>query len=376
MQYRKFGKCDFEISALGYGCMRLPIIDNDSNKINEHEAIELLRNAIDNGVNYIDTAYPYHGGNSEILVGKALKDGYREKVKLATKMPVWLINEYADFDKYLNEQLKKLQTDHIDMYLLHALSKDRIQKLEQLNIYKFLDEAIGDGRIKYAGFSFHDDLNTFKKIVDSYDWTFCQIQFNYLDENYQAGIEGLRYASQKGLAVVIMEPLKGGKLAVKLPKSVSDVFSEYNTSKTPVNWALRWVWNNPEVTLLLSGMNSIEQINENIKIAEKALPSSMSNEEMSVVSVAKNEFKKLIRVDCTACEYCLPCPMGVNIPKNFALYNSAYMYNDMKNSKDQYRTMDEKEKASSCVECGKCEKVCPQHLSIRKYLKDVRVLGE
>lgn len=374
MQYRKFGKCDFEVSALGYGCMRFPIIDNDSNRINEKESIQLLKNAIDNGVNYIDTAYPYHGGNSEILVGMALKDGYREKVKLATKMPVWLINEYEDFDKYLNEQLKKLQTDHIDMYLLHALSKDRIQKLEQLNVYKFLDEAISDGRIKYAGFSFHDDLNTFKRIVDAYDWTFCQIQFNYLDENYQAGIEGLRYASQKGLAVVIMEPLKGGKLAVKLPKSVSNVFSDYDASKTAANWALRWVWNNPEVTLLLSGMNSIEQINENIKIAEKALPSSMSNEEKSVVIKAKDEFKKLIKVDCTACEYCLPCPMGVNIPKNFALYNAAYMYNDMENSKKQYKDMDEKEKALSCIECGKCEKVCPQHLSIRKYLKDVRVL--
>lgn len=374
MQYRKFGKCDFKVSTLGFGCMRLPVIGNDNNVINESESIELIRYAIDEGVNYIDTAYPYHGGSSEYLVGKALKDGYRERVKLATKMPVWLIEQYSDFDKYLNEQLHKLQTDHIDMYLLHALSKDRIEKLEKIGVYKFLDEALKDGRIKYAGFSFHDDLSTFKRIVDSYNWTFCQIQYNYLDENYQAGTEGLKYASQKGLAVVIMEPLKGGKLAVNVPHNVADVFKDYGSDKTPADWALRWVWNHPEVTLLLSGMNSMEQIKQNILSAEEALPHSMTDEEVSVITKASDEFKKLIKVDCTGCEYCLPCPMGVNIPENFKLYNAVYMYNDMQASAKSYKALNEKEKAASCAQCGKCEKACPQHLSIRKYLKEVNAL--
>lgn len=374
MQYRKFGKCDFKVSALGFGCMRLPVIGNDNNVINEGESIKLIRYAIDEGVNYIDTAYPYHEGSSEYLVGKALKDGYRERVKLATKMPVWLIEQYSDFDKYLNEQLHKLQTDHIDMYLLHALSKDRIEKLEKIGVYKFLNEALKDGRIKYAGFSFHDDLSTFKRIVDSYNWTFCQIQYNYLDENYQAGTEGLKYASQKGLAVVIMEPLKGGKLAVNVPHNVADVFKDYGSDKTPADWALRWVWNHPEVTLLLSGMNSMEQIKQNILSAEEALPHSMTDGEVSVITKASNEFKKLIKVDCTGCEYCLPCPMGVNIPENFKLYNAVYMYNDMQASAKSYKTLNEKEKAASCAQCGKCEKACPQHLSIRKYLKEVNAL--
>lgn len=374
MQYRKFGKCDFKVSTLGFGCMRLPVIGNDNNVINESESIELIRYAIDEGVNYIDTAYPYHGGSSEYLVGKALKDGYRERVKLATKMPVWLIEQYSDFDKYLNEQLHKLQTDHIDMYLLHALSKDRIEKLEKIGVYKFLDEALKDGRIKYAGFSFHDDLSTFKRIVDSYNWTFCQIQYNYLDENYQAGTEGLKYASQKGLAVVIMEPLKGGKLAVNVPHNVADVFKDYGSDKTPADWALRWVWNHPEVTLLLSGMNSMEQIKQNILSAEEALPHSITDEEVSVITKASDEFKKLIKVDCTGCEYCLPCPMGVNIPENFKLYNAVYMYNDMQASAKSYKALNEKEKAASCAQCGKCEKACPQHLSIRKYLKEVNAL--
>jgi uncharacterized protein len=370
MQYRKFGKCNFDVSALGFGCMRLPIEGSDYNNINEAEAVKLIRSSIDMGVNYIDTAYPYHGGNSEILVGKALKDGYREKVKLATKMPVWLVKEYSDFDKYLNEQLEKLQTDHIDMYLMHALSKDRIDAIEKLNVYKFLGEAIKDGRIKYAGFSFHDDINTFKRIVDSFDWTFCQIQYNYLDIDYQAGLEGLKYAAKKGMAVVVMEPLKGGKLAVNLPLNVKNVFEAYKEKRTSVEWALKWIWNQPEVSLLLSGMNSMEQLNENIAVAENALPGSMDEEELKIVENARSEFKKLIKVDCTACEYCLPCPAGVNIPRNFSLYNSIYMHSDLEGSRKWYLGMNEKERASSCVECGKCEKLCPQHIEIRKQLKN------
>lgn len=375
MQYRKFGKTDFEVSALGFGCMRLPVINDDYSKINEQESIKLVRYAVDNGVNYIDTAYPYHNGNSELFVGKALKDGYREKVKLATKLPVWLVKEYSDFDKYLNEQLEKLQTDHIDMYLLHALDKKRIDTLEALGVYKFLDKALESGKIKYAGFSFHDDVNTFKRIVDAYDWTFCQIQYNILDENYQAGTDGLTYAASKGLAVVIMEPLKGGKLAVSIPDSVKEVYSNSKVNKTPANLSLSWVWNHPEVTLLLSGMNSLDQLKENIATAEGAFPNSLSNEELTLVENVKTAYKKCIKVDCTRCEYCMPCPFGINIPENFSLYNSVYMYNLLEESTKNYANMGNC-KAELCKECGKCETVCPQHLPIRKHLKEVHaVLG-
>lgn len=371
MQYRKFGKCDFEVSALGYGCMRFPVIDGNYGKINEKESIMLLRTAIDKGVNYVDTAYPYHEGNSEFLVGKALKDGYREKVKLATKMPVWLIKEYSDFDKYLNEQLEKLQTDYIDMYLLHALDKKRIAELEKIGVYKFLDAALKDGRIKYAGFSFHDDAETFKKIVDSYPWTFCQIQYNYLDTEYQAGKEGLLYAAEKGLAVIVMEPLKGGKLAVNLPENVMNVFDNMNHERTPADWALRWIWNYPEVTLLLSGMGTMEQLEQNINTAETAYADSLSEEELNAMETATAEFKRLIKVDCTSCEYCMPCPANIAIPRMFALYNNAYMHNEIESSSKTYNSVKERSNILSCIDCGQCEDACPQHISIREQLKNV-----
>lgn len=374
MQYRKFGKTNFKVSALGFGCMRLPVIDDDYSKIAEEEAISLIRYGIDHGINYIDTAYPYHSGHSELLVGKALKDGYREKVNLATKSPVWLVKEYSDFNKYLDEQLKKLQTDHIDMYLLHALDKKRIDDLEALDVYRFLEDAIKAGKIRHAGFSFHDDVNTFKRIVDAYNWTFCQIQYNLLDENYQAGLEGLKCAASKGLAVIIMEPLKGGKLANSIPDSVREVYKNSGIAKTPADLALNWVWNHPEVTLLLSGMNSLEQLKENIATADTALPNSMSTKELELVEAVKKEYKKCIKVDCTRCEYCMPCPFGVNIPENFSLYNSVYMYNALEESTKKYADMGDKGKAEFCKECGKCESACPQHLPIRKHLKEVHAL--
>jgi predicted aldo/keto reductase-like oxidoreductase len=371
MQYRKFGKCDFKASALGFGCMRLPIIGGDGSKIDEKNAIELIRHGIDDGINYVDTAYPYHGGNSELLVGKALKDGYRERVKLATKLPVWLVQKYEDFDKYLNEQLKKLQTDHIDFYLLHALDISRIHKMQDLGVFKFLHTALEDGRINHVGFSFHDKLESFKYIVDLYDWDFCQIQYNYFDEKYQAGKEGLKYASEKGLAVIVMEPLRGGTLAKNPPIQVQEIFDNSSKKRTPAGWALSWLWNQPEVSLILSGMNSMDQIDENIKIAEKSLPNSYSEEETDVMNKVKGTFKSLMKVGCTGCEYCLPCPKEVNIPKNFLLYNHAFMYNDLEGHKDKYSAMELKSQASSCVSCGKCEKVCPQHLQIRDLLKEV-----
>jgi len=377
MHYRQFGNLDFKASILGFGCMRLPVLDGDSSRINESEAISMIRHAIDNGVNYIDTAYPYHQGQSEPLVGKALQNGYRDKVKLATKLPVSRCQSYEDFDRFLNEQLEKLATDHIDFYLLHGLSKNTWEKAKKLGIELFLEKALADGRIHYAGFSFHDEFAVFKEIVDAYPWTFCQIQYNYMDTEFQAGAQGLNYAAEKGLAVVVMEPIKGGKLAKKPPQSIVDLWAQSTLKRTPAEWALRWVWNHPEVTLLLSGMSTRDQVEENLRFASLAEPNSFSADELLLIEKVKEQYISLTKVDCTTCGYCQPCPSGVNIPRNFSLYNDANIYDDFASSRFAYNTFFTAEnRASACTECGICEEACPQQINIREHLKEIqRVFG-
>ena len=378
MLYRKFGKTNEMVSILGFGCMRLPLIgEGDPTKIDEAKAIELIRYAIDGGVNYIDTAYPYHGngmgsgGASEPLVAKALKDGYRERVNIATKLPSWLIKTREDMDKYLDEQLKRLNTDKIDFYLVHSIDRTTWTQLKEAGIAEFLDQAIKDGRIKHAGFSFHDKLELFKEIVDYYDWSFCQIQYNYLDESYQAGTEGLKYAAEKGLGITIMEPLRGGKL-VNIPEDVKSAFGKAEVKRTPAEWGLRWVWNHPEVSVVLSGMNQIEQVSENMEIASEAIENSLGKNEMELFEKAKDILNEKMKINCTACEYCMPCPQGVYIPKNFNCYNDHFMFG----KSDMYNWIKPEQRASKCVECGNCEKHCPQGIEIRKELKKVVALFE
>ncbi|WP_271629420.1 aldo/keto reductase [Caldicellulosiruptor sp. DIB 104C] len=370
MNYRPFGRTDFKVSALGFGAMRLPILDSDYSKIDEEKAIEMLQYAIDHGINYIDTAYVYHGGNSEVVVGKALKGGYREKVKIATKLPVWQVNNFDDADRILDEQLKRLDTTYIDFYLLHALNKDHWKKLKGINIFKWVEKVISEGKIKYIGFSFHDDLNTFKEIVDSYNWTFCQIQYNILNRNYQAGEEGLKYAASKGLAVVIMEPLLGGRLAKEPPEEIKKLWDKAAVKRTPVEWALAWLWNQKEVSVVLSGMSTLEQVKQNIEYASKYDIGCLTAEELELVEKVAQRYNDLRKVNCTECKYCMPCPQGVDIPWNFSIYNQAGMYNMFEEMKNDYLKK-EKERAENCIECGVCETKCPQNLPIRKLLKEV-----
>lgn len=374
MIYRKFGKTEEMVSNLGFGCMRFPTItDGDMSQIDEDASIEMVRYAIDKGVNYLDTAYNYHsnamggGGMSEVLVAKIIKDGYREKVKIATKLPVWLVETREDMDKYLNEQLEKLEIESIDFYLLHSLNKKVWEKLKSLNVDEFLDAAIKDGRIKHAGFSYHDKPEYFNEIVDYYDFSFCQIQFNYLDEDYQAGLDGLNYASSKGLGIVVMEPLRGGKLVDNLPIEIKEIFEKYPEKRTPAEWALRWIWNNKDVSIILSGMSNMDQVVENVNIAKDARPNSLDKNEIGLIDEVKKVFKSKIKVNCTACGYCMPCPHGVDIPKNFSIYNNYFLFGE----NEAYSKIKDEEKASACVKCKICESHCPQTINISHELENV-----
>ncbi len=376
MQRRKFGKLEFDISLLGFGCMRLPTVKEPNpnspvGNIDEAQATAMIRYAIDHGVDYLDTAYNYHGGKSEVLLGRALKDGYRQKVKVATKLPVWLVESESDCDKILEEQLDRLQTNHVDMYLLHALNKGTwMSKVQNYNMFKFLEGAKADGRIKYAGFSFHDDVDLFKEIVDAYDWDFCQIQFNYMDEFYQAGTEGLKYAASKGLAVIIMEPLRGGRLVKNIPSEIQYIWDQAPIKRSPAQWAFKWICDFPEVSLVLSGMGHLDEIKENIATMAKANPNSLTKAEHQIIERVKAFYHERTRVTCTDCRYCLPCPQGVEIPRIFDIWNHSSIYNIINEGKSQYAGIVQSNKdASHCIECEQCESVCPQNLAIIELLK-------
>lgn len=373
MEYRNFGKTNFTPSALGFGCMRFPQLPGEGNEVDEVEATRMVRHAIDQGVNYVDTAWPYHGGQSEVLVGKILQDGYREKVALATKMPSWLIEKVEDFDYYFSAQLERLQTDHIDFYLLHALNQKHWDNYLNLKVFDWVEKQMADGKIRHIGFSFHDEYPVFERILTGYDhWDFCQIQYNYMDVDYQAGERGLKMASERGLGVVIMEPLKGGKLAIEVPPApVKAVFDQAERTWKPAEWALQWLWNQAEVGLVLSGMSTFEQVQRNLVSASRSGIGSLSVSEISTIENVRNAWQGLAPVACTHCEYCLPCPNEVLIPQIFAIYNNAMMYGEQERGQRTYESqIAEANQADACIECGECESLCPQHLTIIDYLKD------
>lgn len=377
MLYRKMPKINEELSILGFGCMRLPT--NKDGSIAQKRAIEQIRYGIDHGINYLDTAWPYHGGQSEPLVGEALGSGYREKVKIATKLPSWMVKDRPDMDVYLDKQLELLKTDCIDFYLIHNLNGFMWDNLKTKDIFDFIDNAKASGRIRYAGFSFHGHIADFKTIVDDYDWEFCQIQYNYLDEYHQAGREGLEYAASKDLGLIIMEGLRGGNLGIPVPPAeIAAIWDSAQQKRTPVEWALRWIWDHPEVTVVLSGMNEEAHIEENLRIAEKAMPDSLSKSEKEIVQRVSKTYKQLMKVNCTGCEYCKPCPEGVNIPAAFEILNKLHLFKNEEEAKFMYAvrcsgifTDGDYGYATQCVQCGECIEKCPQQIDIPTVLEEV-----
>ena len=387
MKYRKMGLLDWEVSALGFGCMRFPTKKDNGNKvIDEEVAIKMIRYAIDNGVNYFDTAFPYHNETSEILVGKALKNGYREKIKLVTKLPMWSVNKREDFDKFLNTQLEKLQTNYVDIYLFHGLNKQTFELVKKYEFIKKMEEAKAAGKIRHIGFSFHDSYDVFKEIIDFYNWDMAQIQWNFVDHNTQATTKGLEYAASKGIAIVVMEPIKGGFLS-NTTKEIDLIIENAPIKRSAASWALQYVWNHPGVSVALSGMSTLDHVKENIESANKSRINSLSPEELKIISDMAIRFKTKSVIPCTLCYYCQPCPSGVNIPKIFGMLNELLWienrdefikyYDYFAKTKEELNASRDNGNAALCVQCGECLEKCPQMINIPYELEKVHlVLGE
>lgn len=373
MELRPFGNLQIKTSALGFGCMRLPVLNGENGRIDEPEATRMLRGAIDQGVNYIDTAWGYHDGQSEPFVGRALQHGYRSKVYLATKMPSWLVSSQDDLERIFNEQLERLQTDFIDFYLLHALNAGYWENYLKLKIFDWAEKKRLDGSIRYLGFSFHDRYEVFDRILNGYDqWDFCQLQYNYMDVDHQAGRRGVREAADHGLGVIVMEPLRGGSLAAENPPApVARAFSQSGRDWSPAEWALQWLWDQPQVSLLLSGMSNMEQVTQNIKSAARSGVNSLTEADQEVIMQVQQAWAGLAPVRCTHCEYCMPCPNGVQIPRIFKLYNESVMYSRQTRAMSAYQSeFKDDQRADSCIECGQCEALCPQEIEIIQQLKE------
>ncbi|MFL0195048.1 aldo/keto reductase [Clostridium sp. WILCCON 0269] len=365
MEYVEYGKTGIKVSRFGLGCMRFPS--------DEKEAIEMVRYALDNGVNYIDTAFIYKG--SEVITGKALRNGYRNKTYLATKSPIWNITRHEDFEKYLDKELIRLGTDHIDVYLLHNMNYGNWEKVKKFDGFTFLDKMVQKGKIAHKAFSVHNTLKAFKQIVDTYDWEMAQIQLNILDEKQQVGVEGLKYAANKGLASVIMEPLRGGFLANNIPKEVHYIINQYPEKRSLVEWCFRWLYNMPEVSLILSGTSTLEQLKNNLKIFEHATPNVMSEEDLNLIKMIREAYERKNSIGCTGCKYCMPCPRGVEIPEIFKLYNSQQLMKSHPLDKIVYKNnfVPAGCGADQCISCGICAEHCPQTLKIPQLLKKIHI---
>lgn len=366
MQYRMIG--DAKVSLLGYGCMRFPK-DGDG-RIDAKRSEALLRRAYEGGVNYFDTAFNYHGGQSEPFVGKMLQKLPRDSFYIATKFPTWMPDDYSDADALFNEQLAKLRTDHIDFYLMHALTAERWEKINKLGMMPYFDEQVKNGRIRRLGFSFHDSYEAFESIIRSRKWDFCQIQFNYMDTEHQAGEKGIALAESLGVPNVVMEPVKGGALAT-LPESVTAPIAEVNPDASQASWAFRFIESYKNVSVILSGMSDEEQLEDNLKTFDK--PNPLSSAEKAALDKTAALLRARTNNGCTACRYCMPCPNGVDIPGSFGIWNAFARYG---NAADAKAELDYLAKAgpSGCIGCGKCETMCPQHIEIRSDLK--KILGE
>ena len=389
MKYRKMGSLGWEVSALGFGCMRLPSRRLNKLRADTESSIKIIKHGIDLGINYIDTAWFYHLGDSEKIIGKVLKGGYRDKVHLVTKLPIQIVRKTEDFDTYLNRQLKRLKVDHIDGYLFHGLNKGTFDKVKDLGLIEKMEKAKDKGLIKYIGFSFHDTFPVFKEIIDYYQWDITQIQYNYMDTKFQAKTEGLEYAHSKGIAVVVMEPLKGGRL-VNPPAEALKIMESAKSNKTPVEWALQFLWNRPEVSVVISGMGSMQMVDQNSEIADRSGIDTLSKEDEEAIALLAKAYKDKILVPCTACGYCMPCPSGVNIPQNFAILNDAYIdsswfrswltkrgYRNLAGSKERLDRENPNGNAFMCTECNKCLEKCPQKIAIPDELKKVHsILGK
>ena len=369
MQYRLDPKSGNQLSALGYGCMRFT---KKGGSIDQTKAEAEMAYAIEQGVNYFDTAYIYPG--SEVALGKFLAKGWRDQVYIATKLPHYLVKNLSQADKIFEEELRRLQTDYVDYYLMHMLTDiGGWERMCDMGIKEWIQRRKEAGQIKQIGFSYHGGTAGFLKILEAYDWDFCQIQFNYMDEHSQAGLAGLKRAGELGIPVIIMEPLRGGRLTHGLPSAAKAVFANSEPKRSPADWALRWIWNHPEVTCILSGMNAMEQIEENCRVATEATPNHLSENELAVFDKVRAEINASVKVGCTGCGYCMPCPMGVDIPNCFRCYNVYYSdgwFNGLREYFMGTTLRKTKTNASLCIGCGKCEKHCPQAIPIREELKN------
>lgn len=369
MKYRSMEKLGLKPSAFGLGCMRFNGVASGDSIIDEQKAISLIRRAIDGGVNYLDTAYTYLDKTSEIVVGKALRDGYREKVTIATKMPLGAVKDRASMEAVLTEQLKKLQTDHIDFYLMHGLDKDEWEKFKAIGAPEFFDDIKREGKIRYKCFSFHGPYEDFEYILNDYDWDMVQIQYNFMDIDNQAGTKGLKLAGEKGIPVVIMEGLLGGRLS-NAPDNVQALYDEFPVKRSAVEWAFRWLCNHPEVSVVLSGCNEAAQIDENLKIFDSVEPGIMDDEELKLMENVRKAYLDRTKIGCTGCKYCMPCPNDVNIPGIFSSWNNVSLY-DLNPADDwgMKRISENNTGADKCIACGACEAACPQNLPIIDMLQ-------